>query len=112
MNLQDYLTNNNNSNQSLKTQNFQNDNFRSHNSNFPREGNFNWQNLINVIKTNKKIRNLLIMAVVVVLVILIGLIAVLFPLIIKIFNYLSSVGISGLIDAGLKFVNDLLGTIK
>lgn len=112
MNLQDFLTNNNWSNQSFKTQNFQNDNFRSHNSYYPREGNFNLPNLINGIKNNKKIRNLLIIAVAIVLAIVIGLIAVLFPLIIKIFNYLTSVGISGLIDAGLKFINDLSGTIK
>jgi type IV secretory pathway component VirB8 len=112
MNLQDFLTNINNSNQSFKTQNFQSDNYQSNNSYFPREGNLNWPNLINGIKNNKKIRNLLIIAVVVVMVIVIGLIAILLPLIIKIFNYLTTVGISGLIDAGFKFINDLLGTIK
>ena len=56
MNLQDLLTKYNNSNQSFKTQNFQNDNFRSHKSYYPREGNFNLPNLINGIKNNKKIR--------------------------------------------------------
>lgn len=112
MNLQDFLTNNNNSNQSFKTQNFQGGNYQSQNSYYPREGNLNWPSLINGIKTNKKIRNIIIIAGVVVLAIVIGLIAILLPLIIKIFNYLTSVGISGLMDAGLKFINDLLGAIK
>ena len=112
MNLQDFLTNFNNSNQSFKTQNFQRGNYQSQNSNYPREGNFNLPNLINGIKNNKKIRNVLIIAVVIILVIVIGLIAILLPLIINIFNYITSVGFSGLIDAGLKFINDLLGTIK
>jgi len=112
MNLQDLLTKYNNSNQSFKTQNFQSGNYQSHNSSFPGESNFNLPNLINSIKTNKKIRNLLIIAVVSVLVIVAGLIAILLPLIINIFNYLTSVGFSELIDAGLKFINDLLGTIK
>lgn len=112
MNLQDFLTNNNRSNQSFKTQNFQSGNYQNHNSFFPREGNFNLPNLINGIKNNKKIRNLLIIAVVIVLAIVIGLIAILLPLIIKIFDYLTTVGISGLIDAALKFVNDLLSVSK
>lgn len=112
MNLQDFLTNINNPNQSFKTQNFQSGNYQNHNSSFPREGNFNLPNLINGIKSNKKIRNILIIAVVIVLAIVIGLIAILLPLIINIFNYITSVGISGVIDAGLKFINELLGTTK
>ena len=112
MNLQDLLTKYNNSNQSFKTQNFQSGNYQSGNSSFPGESNFNLPNLINSIKTNKKIRNLLIIAVVILLAIVIGLIAILLPLIINIFNYITSVGISGLIDAGLKFINELLGTVK
>ena len=112
MNLQDYLTNNDKSNQSFKTQNFYNDNYRSHDSSFPLAGNFNWANLINGIKNNKKIRNFVIIASVILLGMVIGLIAMLLPLIIKMFNYITTVGISGLMDAGLKFINDLLGTIK
>ena len=53
MNLQDFLTNINNQNQSFQTQNFQRSKYQNHNSSFPREGNFNLPNLINGIKNNK-----------------------------------------------------------
>jgi hypothetical protein len=91
MELQDSLTNKNKTYQSFKTQNFQNGNFQSQNSYYPREGNFNWSNLMNGIKNNKKIRNLVIIVAVILLGIVIGLIAISLPLIIKIFNYITSV---------------------
>jgi len=112
MELQDILTNDNKSNQSFKTQYFRGNIYQSHNLSHPLTGNFNLSNLINGIKNNKKIRNLVIIVAVIFLVIIIGMIALLLPLIFKIFNYLTSVGISGLIDAGLKFINELLSIIK
>jgi type IV secretory pathway component VirB8 len=112
MELQDFLTKRNKSYHSFRTQNFQNDGYQTYDSSSPLAGNINWANLINGIRNNKKIRNLLIIAVVIVLAIIIGLIAILLPLIVKIFDYLTTVGISGLIDAALKFVNDLLGVSK
>lgn len=112
MDLQDYLTNNNKSNESFKTQNFQSQSFQNYHSSFPREGNFNLPNLINGIKNNKKIRNLVIIVAVILLFLAVGLIAILLPLIVKIFNYLTSVGISGLINDVLKFITDLLSATK
>jgi type IV secretory pathway component VirB8 len=112
MELQDFLTNKNKSNQSFKTQNLHNSSYQSHNSYCPREGNFNWPNLINGIKNNKKIRNIAIFVAVILLALVIGLIAILLPLIVRIFDYLMTTGISGLIDAVMKFLKDVLSITK
>lgn len=112
MELQDFTAYKKRSNHSFKTHNFQNGDFNRYKSYHPREGNFNLPNLINGIKNNKKIKTFAIIAVVIILSILIALVAVLLPLIIKIFNYLTSVGFPAIIDTVSKFINDLLSNVK
>lgn len=80
--------------------------------NYNNERQFNWLNIFNKIKTNKKLRNIIIIAIALILIFVIGLIIILFPYIIKIFNFISENGVSGLIEMGMELLNKLTSSIK
>ncbi|MHB1195404.1 MAG: hypothetical protein ACYC0A_01065 [Lutibacter sp.] len=80
--------------------------------NYNNERQFNWLNLFNKIKSNKKLRNILIIGIAIILVIIIGLIIILFPFIIKIFIFIAENGVSGLIEMGMGILNKLTTSIK
>ena len=80
--------------------------------NYNNERQFNWLNLFNKIKNNPKLRNILIIGIGILLVIIIGLIIILFPLIIKIYNFIAENGVSGLIEMGMDLLNKLTASIK
>ncbi|NEW79804.1 MAG: hypothetical protein GZ086_10360 [Gelidibacter sp.] len=80
--------------------------------NYNNERQFNWLNIFNKIKTNKKLRNIIIIAIALILIFVIGLIIILFPYIIKIFNYIAENGVSGLIEMGMELLNKLTSSIK
>lgn len=73
---------------------------------------FNWLSIYDKIKQNQKLRNIIIIGLTIILIIVIGLIVILFPLILKIFNYITENGISGLIEKGMDILNKLTGSIK
>lgn len=80
--------------------------------NYNNERQFDWLNSFNKIKQNKKLRNIIIIGIAIILIIVIGLIVILFPFIVKIFNYITENGISGLIEMGMDILNKLTASIK
>lgn len=79
---------------------------------YQKQPQFNWLSIYGKIKQNQKLRNILFIAIAIVLIIVIALIVILFPYIIKIFNYISENGISGLIEMGMDILNKLTTSIK
>lgn len=94
-----------------KTPNFHTDknNYRkSHNL----DSQFNWFKLLNKISNNKRLKYLLLIGVISVIVIAIIILVVLFPFIIKVFNYIIENGISGLMENGENLINKLWNGTK
>jgi hypothetical protein len=80
--------------------------------NYSNERQFNWLNLFNKIKQNKKLRNIIIIGIAIILVIVIGLIILLFPYIVKLFNFIAEKGVSGLVELNKELLNKLTTSIK
>ncbi|KUO65234.1 MAG: hypothetical protein ACYCZ2_05735 [Lutibacter sp.] len=80
--------------------------------NYSNERQFNWLNLFNKIKQNKKLRNIIIIGIAIILVIVIGLIILLFPYIVKLFNFIAEKGVSGLVELSKELLNKLTTSIK
>jgi hypothetical protein len=79
---------------------------------YQKQPQFNWLSIYEKIKQNKKLRNIIIIGIAIILIIVIGLIVILFPFIVKIFNYIAENGISGLIEMGMDILNKLTASIK
>ena len=79
---------------------------------YQKQPQFNWLSIYDKIKQNQKLRNIIIIGIAIILIIVIGLIVILFPFIVKIFNYIAENGISGLIEMGLDILNKLTASIK
>ena len=79
---------------------------------YQKQPQFNWLSIYEKIKQNKKLRNIIIIGIAIILIIVIGLIVILFPFIVKIFNYIAEKGISGLIEMGMDILNKLTASIK
>jgi hypothetical protein len=60
--------------------------------------NFNWQNILEKIRSNNKLKLFVIVAAILILTILIGLIIILFPLLTKLVNYITQNGLQGVVD--------------
>jgi hypothetical protein len=71
-------------------------------------GNLILSHLLTKMKENRKIRNLVIAAGVIILLVVLVIIIALFPLIIKLINYLGQVGIQGIIDGIAGFIDKIL----
>jgi hypothetical protein len=70
----------------------------SHETHYSRDrhhDHFNWLNILGKIRSNKKLKRLIIIAGILVLVITVVMIIVLLPLIVKLFNYISQNGLQG-----------------
>jgi hypothetical protein len=79
---------------------------------YQKQPQFNWLSIYDKIKQNQKLRNIIIIGIAIILIIVIGLIVILFPFIVKIFNYIAENGISGLIEMGMDILNKLTASIK
>ena len=66
-----------------------------------------WLRIIKKIWNNKKLKVLVIVAGTVFLVVVIVLIIVLVPLIIKLFNYISQIGLQGLLNGVIDFLDKI-----
>ena len=60
--------------------------------------------ILNKIKQNKKLRNIIIIGIAIILVIVIGLIILLFPYIVKLFNFIAEKGVSGLVELSKEII--------
>ena len=56
---------------------------------YQKQPQFNWLSIYDKIKQNQKLRNIIIIGIAIILIIVIGLIVILFPFIVKIFNYIA-----------------------
>lgn len=79
---------------------------------YQKQPQFNWLSIYDKIKQNQKLRNIIIIGIAIILIIVIGLIVILFPLILKIFNYIAENGVSGLIEMGMELLNKFTSSIK
>lgn len=79
---------------------------------YQKQPQFNWLSIYDKIKQNQKLRNIIIIGIAIILIIVIGLIVILFPFIVKIFNYIAENGISGLIEMAMDILNKLTASIK
>ncbi len=80
----------------------------SHHSSPEHGGNINWLNILQKIRSNKKLKLLVILAGLLVLTILIVLIIVLLPLIIKLINSISQTGLQGILNEITGFLDKIL----
>jgi hypothetical protein len=69
---------------------------------------FNLSAFLERIRSNKKLKQFVIVAAILILVIVVSLILILFPLIMKFFNYLSQNGVQGLIDSITGFIDKIM----
>jgi hypothetical protein len=69
---------------------------------------FNISAFLEKIKSNKKLKLLVIIAIILILVIVVALIIILFPLIMKLFNYISQNGLQGVIDSIAGFADKVM----
>lgn len=79
---------------------------------YQKQPQFNWLSIYDKIKQNQKLRNIIIIGIAIILIIVIGLIVILFPLILKIFNFIVENGVSGLIEMGMELLNKFTSSIK
>jgi hypothetical protein len=66
-----------------------------------------WLNILSKIRSNKKLQLVIFSAVILILVVAIGLVVALFPLIIKLVNYISQIGLQGVFDNVAAFIDKL-----
>ena len=60
--------------------------------------NFRWEYFLENLKSNRKLKGLVIFSIIMILAIVIALIAILLPLILKIINYIGQNGVQGILD--------------
>lgn len=80
----------------------------SYHSDHENRNHSNYLDIFNKIKENKKIRNLLIIGVIIFLFLLIGLIIILFPQLMRLFNFISENGLQGIVNAVTEFLNKII----
>jgi hypothetical protein len=71
------------------------------------QGHFDWQNMLDKFRNNKKLKGFIIIAGILVLVIGVALIIVLLPLIVKLFNYISQNGLQGVFNDITAFLDKI-----
>ena len=66
-----------------------------------------WMMILQKLKESRKLRNLVVIAGLIILAIAIGLIVLLFPLLVKIFTYVSENGLQSIWDAMNEFISKI-----
>jgi hypothetical protein len=69
---------------------------------------YDWRNLLEKIRSDKKLKIIAISAGILILAIIIVLIIVLFPLIIKLINYITQNGLQGVVNSITGFIDKIL----
>lgn len=80
----------------------------SHRSSYGQDDNLNWLNILQKIRSNKKLKLFVILAGLLVLAILIVLLLVLLPLILKLINSISQTGLQGILNDITGFIDKIL----
>jgi hypothetical protein len=111
MGLEEFFENNRKDYRNNRQNSYPDDNEYSYNSRYPlneNEDNINWQNIFENIRSNKKLKLFVVLAGILILIIVIVLIIVLFPLIVKLLNYVSQNGLQGIINEISGFLDKIL----
>lgn len=95
-----------------KMHNYDYDDSHNHESFSVGHGSFKPYEFINSLKNNKKLKTIIIVGVIIIIAVLIGLISLLFPLLTKLFNYISQNGISGIYEIAMNFIDKLWNGVK
>jgi hypothetical protein len=69
--------------------------------------NFNWQNILEKIRSNNKLKIFVIAGGILIFTILTGLIIILFPLLIKLVNYISQNGLQSIVESITGFLDKI-----
>jgi len=83
----------------------------TYNSQYPSGGyghNVNWQNILEKIRSNNRLKLFVAVAGLLILILIIVLIIVLFPLIVKLFNYITQNGLQGVLNEITGFLDKTL----
>lgn len=112
MDLDDIFKNNNKHHYKQEMPNYYRTDSSNHKNYSDKHENFNVFELLNSIKTNKKLKIIILAVLVIVIALIIGLIVFLFPLITTMLNYISQNGISGLAEVVIDFLNKIWNGTK
>jgi len=111
MGFEEFFENNRNDNRNNRLNSYTNNNGYPYNSQYPfngNEDNVKWQNIFEKIRSNKKLKIFVVYAGILILTILIVLIIVLFPIIVKLINYITQNGLQGIFDEITGFLDKIL----
>ncbi len=111
MGFEELFDNNRNNNGNYREPRYRNENRNSRDSQLPFEGfgnNVNWQNIIEKIRSNNKLKLLVIIVATLILTLAVVLIIILFPLIMKLLNYISQNGLQGILNEITGFLDKIL----
>jgi uncharacterized membrane protein SpoIIM required for sporulation len=102
MDFTELFENNNKHHGNYRESGYHDDDRYSHNSHHSYRGHNDHQQWLNIwekIKNNKKLKLLIFLGVILVIAIIIGLIVILWPVLMKLFNYVTQNGLQGILDA-------------
>jgi hypothetical protein len=111
MGFEDFFENDRRDNRNNRGNRYPNDNEYSDDSQYPfgeQRDNMKWQNIIEKIRNNKNLKLFVVSAGIFILIIIIVLIIVLFPLIVKLVNYISQNGLQGVLNEITGFFDRIL----
>jgi hypothetical protein len=111
MGIEEFFENNRRDFRNTRANSFPAENEYSYNQRSPFNGYRNkasWQNLLDKIRSDKKFKLLVISAGFLLLILVVVLIIVLFPLIIKLINYIAQNGLQGVINSITGFLDKIL----
>ena len=111
MGFEEFFENNRKDNRNNRVDSFTDDNGHPYNSRYPFYGNADyvkWQDILEKIRSNKRLKLFVVSAGILILTIVIVLIIVLFPLIVKLINYITQNGLQGILDEITDFLDKIL----
>jgi hypothetical protein len=111
MGFEELFENNRKENMNYGGSRYPDDSRNSNNTRYPHHENEekeNWQNILEKIKNNRKLRVIVIWAGIILSAIAIVLIIALFPLIVKLINYIAQNGLQGVINTIEGFIGKIL----
>jgi hypothetical protein len=111
MGIEEFFENNRRDFRNTRSNNFPDENEYSYNQRSPFNGyrdKYNWQNLLEKVRADKKLKLFVVSAGILILSLIVVVIIVLFPLIVKLINYVAQNGLQGIINSISGFLDKIL----
>jgi hypothetical protein len=111
MGFEEFFENSHKDNRINRGNSYPHDNAYPYNTGDPFKGNddnIKWQNILEKIRSNRKMKLFVVSAGILIITIVIVLIIVLFPLIVKLINYITQNGLQGVVDEITAFLDRIL----